>query len=376
MLKKCIVWSMVAALMVAAGALGQDKKKTKRDKKKAGPGKKKTEPDKKTGPLDKAMPADIIYGPKITPATARGRVVFFQYWGINCSPCRASFPNLVAMQKKYAPSGKFTVIASHVQKDEKAARTFCRQMKVNFPVYHQLRLPKAPCGKTIPSAYLFNHKGKIAGKGHPVTLYAKVGALVRAAPAKSATKAGDAPTSPMLKDVELDRLKYLEKTLIPGRSIRSTMAGLETKAKREDKTGSEAKAVLKSVKAWIIAQLEEAKGSSKTQPAKAMVKADMLVRTLRGMPGGKEAEAILKRLKSDRSVAMLASIVRSLDALKDRIEQRGPSKITKREATAVKGRISSFLRRRNLGDAVKAEAKEMLKSVKELEEADKKPERG
>lgn len=360
MLRKRIGWATVAVLVLAVAAVGVEKKKT--------------DPDKKTGPLDKAMPADIIYGPKITPETARGRVVFFEYWGINCSPCRASFPSLVAMQKKYAPSGKFTVIASHVQKDEKAARTFCRQMKVNFPVYHQLRLPKAPCGRGIPSAYLFDHKGKIAGKGHPATLYAKVGALVRAAPARTAEKtgAGAGASSPMLKDVELDRLKYLKKTLIPGRSIRSTMAGLQTKAKRDDKTGAEAKAVLKSVQAWIIAELQKAKGSSKTQPADAMVKADILARTLRGMPEGKEAEAILKPLKSDRNVAMLASIVRSLDALKVRIEQRGSSKTTKREVVALKGRTTSFLRRRNLGDAVKAEAKKLLESVGELEEADKK----
>ncbi len=367
MLKKRIGWAVVAVLVLAVGAPGQVKKKTDPNKK--------ADPKKKTGPLDKAMPADIIYGLKITPETAKGRVVFFQYWGINCAPCRASFPNLVAMQKKYARSGKFTVIASHVQKDEKAARTFCRQMKVNFPVYQQLRLPQAPCGSTIPSAYLFDHKGKIVGKGHPVTLYGKVGALVRAAPAKSDTEAGDAATSPMLKDVELDRLKYLEKTLIPGRSIRSTMAGLETKAKRDDKTGAEAKAVLKSVNAWIIAQLQEAKRSSKTQPAETMVKADILARTLRGMPEGKEAEAILKPLKSDRSVAMLASIVRSLDALKDSIEQRGSSKTTKREVVALKGRTSSFLRRRNLDGAVKAEAKKLLESVEELEEADKKAEK-
>ena len=370
MLKKCIVWSTIAALMVAASALGVDKKKTEPDKKK-------TETDKIKGPLDEATPADIIYGPKITPATARGRVIFFEYWGINCAACRASFPTLVAMQRKYAPSGKFTVIASHVQDDEKAAAAFCRQMRVNFPVYQQLSLPKAPCGSGIPSAYLFDHKGKIAAKGHPARLYSKVGALVRAAPAKTADRTGDGAetTSPMLKDVELDRLKYLEKILLPGRSIRSTMVQLENKAKRDDKTADEAKAVLASVNAWIAAELQKAKELSKTSPARALVKAEMLTRTLRLMPEGRKAEDILKPLKADRNTALLAANVKSLEALEARIEQEGATPATKREAASVEGRISSFLRRKNLSNVLKAEAEEMLKSVKELEEEDKKTEK-
>lgn len=367
MVEKRIVWATVAVLTIAAGALGEDKKKT--------------QPDKKTSPLYAAKLGDPIYGPKITPETLKGRVVFFEYWGVRCPPCRASFPHLVAMQTKYARGGKFTVIASHVQRDQKAARAFCRQQKVNFPVYHQLRLPKAPCGRGIPSAYIFDHKGRIAAKGHPAALYSKVAALVRAAPAPAraddeAPGPGKAPavTSSMLADVELDRFKYLKKTLIPGRSIRSTMAQLETKAKRKDKTGSEAKAILESVKAWITAQLEEARELSKTRHAAAMVKAEMLTRTLRGMPEGKEAQTILKPLKADRNVLLLANIVRSLDALKARIEQRGPGRATKREAGALKSRISSFLKRRNLSDALKAEAKEMLKSAQELEEGEKEAE--
>jgi hypothetical protein len=282
------------------------------------------------------------------------------------------------MQRKYARSGKFTVIASHVQEDEKAAASFCRQMRVNFPVYQQLRLPKAPCGSTIPSAYLFDHKGKIVAKGHPGTLYSKVGSLVRAVPAKSTEETSDdeETTSPMLKDVQLDRLKYLEKILLPGRSIRSTMAQLERKAKRTDKTAEEAKAVLASVNAWIAAELQKAKDLSKTQPAHAMVKAEMLARTLRLMPEGRKAEDILKGLKADRNTALLAANLKSLDALKARIEQDGAGDATKREAAAIKGRISSFLRRKDLSDVLKAEAQEMLKSAGELEEEDKKAEKG
>ena len=275
------------------------------------------------------------------------------------------------MQRKYVRSGKFTVIASHVQADKKAAAAFCRKMRVNFPVYQQLNLPKAPCGKGIPSAYLFDHNGKIVAKGHPTTLYSKVGALVRAAPARTTAKAADA-TSPMLKDVELDRLKYLEKTLLPGRSIRGTLVQLERKAKQDDKTGAEARAVLQSVKAWTAAELQKAKALSTAQPAHAMVKADMLTRTLRLMPGGRKAQDILKPLKADRNTALLASNVKSLDTLTARIDQLGPSAATKREAVALKGRISSFLRRTNLTDTLKAEAQEMLKSAGEMEEAGKK----
>ena len=39
-----------------------------------------------------------IHGPKITASSLKGKVVFFEYWGINCPPCIASMPHLQELQ--------------------------------------------------------------------------------------------------------------------------------------------------------------------------------------------------------------------------------------------------------------------------------------
>ena len=42
-----------------------------------------------------------IHGPKITASSLKGKVVFFEYWGINCPPCIDSMPHLQELQDKY-----------------------------------------------------------------------------------------------------------------------------------------------------------------------------------------------------------------------------------------------------------------------------------
>ena len=51
----------------------------------------------------------------MTPDDLRGKVVLFEYWGTQCPPCRSSFPHLVRLQSQYGRSGRFQVVASHVQ---------------------------------------------------------------------------------------------------------------------------------------------------------------------------------------------------------------------------------------------------------------------
>ena len=40
-----------------------------------------------------------IHGPKLKASDLKGKVVFFEYWGINCPPCIASMPHLQELQE-------------------------------------------------------------------------------------------------------------------------------------------------------------------------------------------------------------------------------------------------------------------------------------
>ena len=55
-----------------------------------------------------------LHGPKIKASDLKGKVVFFEYWGINCPPCIASMPHLQELQDKFQSKG-FTVVGSHRQ---------------------------------------------------------------------------------------------------------------------------------------------------------------------------------------------------------------------------------------------------------------------
>lgn len=306
------------------------------------------------GMLDGAKLDSHIYGPKIKAKDVRGKVVFFEYWGIRCPPCRASFPHLVDMQKKYAATGRFTVVASHVQRDKAGAKRFCREKGVNFPVFHQLRLAGAPVGGGIPSAYLFDHKGNIVAKGHPTQLYGKVAKLVKAAPA---------PLSAIVSGVEIKHFKSAAKRLVPGKPVKATLAQLDKKSEGDTEAAAEANAIVESVRAWIARELARAKELSKTAPTEAVEQMDVLLKTVRGMEEAEQVEAMLEPLKADKNVMALGRLRRSVALLRKTIARRGLRKAEKRRAAQLKKKLEAFLEKEGVSEALTAEAVLLAKAL-------------
>ena len=69
-----------------------------------------------------------IHGPKLKASDLKGKVVFFEYWGINCPPCIASMPHLQELQEKFQSKG-FTVIGSHSQLPSPRVKQFLEEKK-------------------------------------------------------------------------------------------------------------------------------------------------------------------------------------------------------------------------------------------------------
>ncbi len=129
-----------------------------------------------------------ISGPEITAEELEGKVIFFEYWGINCPPCIASMPHLQKLHKKYGKKG-FTVLGAHSQGLTPEVAKFLKKNKITFPVYQGLSIPEAPCPGGIPYAVLIDHEGNVAATGRPSELYDKVPELMKAAKkGKSAKK--------------------------------------------------------------------------------------------------------------------------------------------------------------------------------------------
>ena len=202
--------------------------------------------------------AKHIFGPKVTQTDLKGKVVFLEYWGIRCPPCKASYPHLVKLQNKYAKSDKFTILASHVQTLSPDVTAFLTQQKVTFPVYQQFREPEAPCGRGIPSAALIDHTGKVVATGHPSTLYSKVAALVKATP------------NPILGNVKIKYCKAQAKALESGKPVANILKSLNKLSSTTGEKGEEAKQLLEAVQNYLTSTAETLIKQASEEPSKVL----------------------------------------------------------------------------------------------------------
>ncbi|MEN9360701.1 MAG: hypothetical protein RL095_2236 [Verrucomicrobiota bacterium] len=132
-------------------------------------------------------PASRIRGDQIKPEDLADKVVFFEYWGINCPPCRESMPHLQKLYKDFGRDGRFIVIGAHSQnRSDAEINQFLDSQKVSFPIYQGASVVEAPCTPMLPFAALFDHKGQLVKSGLPWELYALVPKLVEDCPVPTA----------------------------------------------------------------------------------------------------------------------------------------------------------------------------------------------
>ena len=70
-----------------------------------------------------------------------GKVVFLDFWGQWCPPCRALTPDLVKLNKKYKDNPKFVMIgvALEDQADVPKWKAYIDQFKMDWPQFHDAR---------------------------------------------------------------------------------------------------------------------------------------------------------------------------------------------------------------------------------------------
>lgn len=106
-----------------------------------------------------------LRGRDVTLSQYRGKVVLLDFWATWCPPCRATIPELVAIQDKY--KGKdFTVLGVSLDDPGENLRTelteFSRTFHLNYPVLlgnetveHDYKI------WSIPRCFLIDKEGKI-----------------------------------------------------------------------------------------------------------------------------------------------------------------------------------------------------------------------
>lgn len=241
-----------------------------------------------------------IHGPKIKASDLKGKVVFFEYWGINCPPCIASMPHLQELQDKYQSKG-FTVVGSHRQGNSPKIKPFLEGKKITFPVYQGLDIPAASCPGGLPHAVLIGANGKVVAKGYPSELYD----LVK----KEVLKAEKG--YPILEGVELDKYKSLAKTVVSnGSNIESKITPLRKKTDDE-----EAQAVCAAFDEWLGEAKDMVQAQIQSNPLEAVT---AIIRLKTAVPSVKEFDEPLATLKANRDLPKLADINKKISALEQR----------------------------------------------------------
>jgi len=83
-----------------------------------------------------------------TPLSAyKGKVVLLEFWATWCPPCKASIPDLIALQKKYHDRG-FTVLGVSMDTDSDVAAKVSR-----FSSSHGITYPVLIADDDVPKTY-------------------------------------------------------------------------------------------------------------------------------------------------------------------------------------------------------------------------------
>jgi cytochrome c biogenesis protein CcmG, thiol:disulfide interchange protein DsbE len=104
-----------------------------------------------------------LAGNKLRLSDYRGRVVLLDFWATWCDPCKREIPHFVEMQSRYGPQG-LQVIGISMDDDEKLAREFQEQFKMNYPVAMGSAQLASQYGGILglPITYLIDRQGRIA----------------------------------------------------------------------------------------------------------------------------------------------------------------------------------------------------------------------
>lgn len=258
------------------------------------------------------------------------------------------------MQDKFAKTGKFQVVLSHVQgENKKAIEGLLSKNKVTFPSYQQLRLKNAPGGRGIPHMVLFDHEGNIIDQGYIQDIDNKIAKLVKAAP-------NPADYSPLYEAVEVKHNRREVQYLKLGRSIKSGLSALQRKAQKKDAAGIEATEIIKAVNAWGEKELADATTQLETAPTTAYARLVILNKTYYGMPLVKGLSQKLAPLMKDKYFKYLAGLGNQLARLK------ADTKRTQRSKGSLIRTYQNFIDKYPASETLKSEAAAIIKQIEAL----------
>lgn len=111
--------------------------------------------------------AKTLDGKPFDLADRKGKLTLVNFWATWCGPCRREFPELIALQQKYADRG-FTVVgvAQEPPDAEPAVRDMAKESGLNYPIVMITEPMVSDWAEVtgLPTSYLVDGQGRIVFK--------------------------------------------------------------------------------------------------------------------------------------------------------------------------------------------------------------------
>ena len=98
--------------------------------------------------------------------SAKGKVVFINFWATWCAPCVAEMPSIEELYGKYKDNPDVVFAMINLEMKEDKVRKFINKKEFTFPIYfpNETRLPKIYESSGIPTTFVLDKEGFIAYK--------------------------------------------------------------------------------------------------------------------------------------------------------------------------------------------------------------------
>jgi thiol-disulfide isomerase/thioredoxin len=220
--------------------------------------------------LDGVRFGKYVSGKKLTEKSLQGKIVLFEYWGVNCPPCLRAIPNLKKYQEKYGDS--LVIIANQCQgADEKKSKKVWESKGggKEISVINFGSLPGSNV-RGLPRCFLFDENKKLIFDGSPFSVEEKIAGVMKNYP--GALVAGK-------------KYKYLKKEATAlGKRSKSFSSVLKTlERKKTDKNTEvveEAKFLISRVNQWAEDQKENIGSLYKTDPIACESELKSVIKTI------------------------------------------------------------------------------------------------
>ncbi len=242
--------------------------------------------------LDGVALGTAVHGPKVTADDLKGRVVLFEYWGVNCPPCLASIPHLAEWQSKYDRE-TFVIVANHCQggtADNTRAVWLAKGGGNNITVVDQGRLAGAKVSG-MPHCFLFDHNGVLIYDGSPFKVEEHLVKAIAAAPGA------------LVAGYEWKKLAREAQAIGKRQGVVGALKSVRKQALSDDAaTRTEAEELLNRVEGWAGKQRDALTTARSEDPVEAMRIAGTMAGVFKGDELAGPFETALRELRADRGV--------------------------------------------------------------------------